>query len=219
MVKGYHNVKTKEIKKALLLISGNYIHFACFSAPLWNASTGITAKRCQCQQDWHGQCPFLGGFVENTGRFEGPDKTVPEPSTHSLVLLPGSWNTPLVPVTFFQFGGGNRAKFTLPKGQVLHPETSHHVSYSLHCGFILTLVAKEYGYVATHSPFSSESWEAKMPCNILKVTDWNLNWGKNDKKMQLDYYTNSRKYGKNITCLAIILMKYNFFFFYAAIFR
>lgn len=170
LVKGYHNVKTKEIKKALLLISGNYIHFACFSAPLWNASTGITAKRCQCQQDWHGQCPFLGGFVENTGRFEGPDKTVPEPSTHSLVLLPGSWNTPLVPVTFFQFGGGNRAKFTLPKGQVLHPETSHHVSYSLHCGFILTLVAKEYGYVATHSPFSSESWEAKMPCNILKVT-------------------------------------------------
>ena len=125
--------------------------------------------------------------MENTGRFEGPDKTVPEPRTHSLALPPGSWNTPLVPVTFFQFGGDNKAKFTLPTDQtqlcmcccsslaehflqqVLHPETSHRVSYSEHCGLSLTLVAKQHGYPATHSAFSSESWEAKMPCNIFKV--------------------------------------------------
>lgn len=126
--------------------------------------------------------------MENTGRFEGPDKTVPKPSTHSLVLPPGSWNSPLVPVTFFQFGGDNKAKFTLLTDrtqlcmcccsslaehfhqQVLHPETSHCVSYSLHCRLSLILVAKQHVYTATHSPFSSGSWEAKMPCNILKVT-------------------------------------------------
>lgn len=147
MAKGYHSVKTRD-KKALLFISGNYIHFACFSLPLWNASIGITAKHCQCQQDWQGQCPYLGGFVENTGRFEGPDKTGPKLSTHSSILPPGSWNSPLVPVTFFQFGGDGKAKFSLPTDRT-HPETCHRVSYSLHCGLGLILVAKQHGYTLT----------------------------------------------------------------------
>lgn len=92
---------------------GNDIHFACFSVPFWNASTGIRAKHCQSQQDWQEQCPYLGNFVENTGRFENPDKTDPEASTHSWVLLPGSWETPFIPVIFFKSGGDHKAKFTL----------------------------------------------------------------------------------------------------------
>lgn len=51
---------------------------------------GLTAKHCQSQQDQQEQCSYLGDFVENTGRFENPDKTDPEANTHSLVLLPGS---------------------------------------------------------------------------------------------------------------------------------
>lgn len=147
----------------------------------------LTVKRCQRQQDWQGQYPYLGGFVENTGRFESPDKTVPEPSTHSLVLPSECWNTALVPVTFFQSVGDNKTKLTFPTDwtqlcmcccsslaehfhqKVLHPETSHHISYSLHCGLSLTLVVKQHGYTATHSPFSSESWEVKIPCNVLKL--------------------------------------------------
>lgn len=73
---------------------------------------GLTAKHCQSQQDQQEQCSYLGDFVENTGRFENPDKTDPEANTHSLVLLPGSWETPLIPVIFFKSEGDNKAKFT-----------------------------------------------------------------------------------------------------------
>lgn len=54
--------------------------------------------------------------MKNTGRTEDCDKTVPEPNTHSLVLFPGSCNTPsvtvdgsLVTVKFFWFGGDSEA--------------------------------------------------------------------------------------------------------------
>lgn len=113
LIKDYHNVKAKEIQKSSGLIPGNDIHFAYFSVPLWNASTSITAKHCQSQQDWQEQCPYLGHFVENTRKFENPDKTNPEASTHFLVVLPGFWETPLISAIFFKSGGDKKAKFTL----------------------------------------------------------------------------------------------------------